>query len=207
MARSIHTAVNLLLIVAITTQPTMVWAMQKGCAAAGTTQSACQGCGSCQVEATKVRCGCCSENSEAAPEESRTDCCGHEVVENPQVAVESTIAEDSGSSHSKATETAGESVPSDRAETKHAAVPQAQSRRAASPGIAANCNCMHAPGTPFTPAPRSHHSEALDLLLLDGTCSVVLAPKAPNFRAPAIGGFSTVADSHFAQVEFGVWRL
>jgi hypothetical protein len=59
------------LIVALTMQPMVAYAAERGC---GSTNASCAGCGCCEVEATQRLCGCCQPAGGASTERAESSC-------------------------------------------------------------------------------------------------------------------------------------
>ena len=150
MARLTRIAVNLLLIVAITIQPTTVRALQKACSGDCSSQFTCQGCGSCEVESPAGRCGCCSGHSDVGSNEESNEeiasCCGHGSATEHGIA--SKFEDDPFADMEMANGPAAD----------HSLLRCADDQLATfanSPLVVSGCRCLHAPEVPLAPAPRS----------------------------------------------------
>ncbi len=207
MARFTRIAVNLLLIVAITIQPTMVCAFRKACSADCSLQFTCQGCGCCEVESPDGHCGCCSGHSDVSSNEESASCCG------PGSA---TSCCGPGSAKEHSTASTFEDDPFADMEMANGPLADDSLMRCAddqlatyanSPGVASGCRCLHAPEVPYAPAPRAPTNEVRELVPLDFASSVIVEPnqQLPSLFAVDDGPPSAIL--HFAQIELCVWRL
>ena len=198
MARLIRIAVNLLLIVAITIQPTMVRALQKACSGDCSSQFTCQGCGSCEVESPAGRCGCCSGHSDVGSNEEIASCCGHGSATEHGIA--SKFEDDPFAEMEMANGPAAD----------HSLLRCADDQLATfanSPLVVSGCRCLHAPEVPLAPAPRSPANEVRDLVSLGFASSLIADSKQQLPSVAAIDDGPPSAILHFAQIELCVWRL
>ena len=198
MARLIRIAVNLLLIVAITIQPTMVRALQKACSGDCSSQFTCQGCGSCEVESPAGRCGCCSGHSDVGSNEEIASCCGHGSATEHGIA--SKFEDDPFADMEMANGPAAD----------HSLLRCADDQLATfanSPLVVSGCRCLHAPEVPLAPAPRSPANEVRDLVSLGFASSLIADSKQQLPSVAAIDDGPPSAILHFAQIELCVWRL
>lgn len=197
MARLTRITVNLSLIVAITIQPSMVFALKRACATSCASQTTCQGCGGCQVAAAGDLCGCCSGHADVDSDDASASGCGHSPAEQQRISfatnddlAETAIVEGAVASESPScctTESRGSSSSSRTEES--------------------GCHCLHSPETPYSPVSRSPANEVRDLASLGFAFSVVAEPKEqlPSDRSFVDGLSSAIL--HFAQIELCVWRL
>ncbi len=198
MARLTRIAVNLLLIVAITIQPTMVRALQKGCSDDCSSQFTCQGCGSCEVESPAGRCGCCSGHSDVSSNEESASCCGHGSTTEHGIASTSEVDPfaDMEMANGPAADDSLLRCSDDQLATF-----------ANRPLVVSGCRCLHAPEVPYAPAPRSPANEVRDLVSLGFASSLIADSKQ---QLPSVSAFDSGPPSailHFAQIELCVWRL
>ena len=198
MARLTRIAVNLLLIVAITIQPTTVRALQKACSGDCSSQFTCQGCGSCEVESPAGRCGCCSGHSDVGSNEEIASCCGHGSATEHGIA--SKFEDDPFADMEMANGPAAD----------HSLLRCADDQLATfanSPLVVSGCRCLHAPEVPLAPAPRSPANEVRDLVSLGFASSLIADSKQQLPSVAAIDDGPPSAILHFAQIELCVWRL
>jgi len=202
MARLTRIAVNLLLIVAITIQPTMVRALQKACSGDCSSQFTCQGCGSCEVESPAGRCGCCSGHSDVGSNEESNEeiasCCGHGSATEHGIA--SKFEDDPFADMEMANGPAADDSLLRCADDQLATF-------ANSPLVVSGCRCLHAPEVPYAPAPRSPANEVRDLVSLGFASSLIADSKQQLPSVAAIDDGPPSAILHFAQIELCVWRL
>ena len=202
MARLIRIAVNLLLIVAITIQPTMVRALQKACSGDCSSQFTCQGCGSCEVESLAGRCGCCSGHSDVGSNEESNEeiasCCGHGSATEHGIA--SKFEDDPFADMEMANGPAADDSLLRCADDQLATF-------ANSPPVVSGCRCLHAPEVPYAPAPRSPANEVRDLVSLGFASSLIADSNQQLPSVAAIDDGPPSAILHFAQIELCVWRL
>lgn len=198
MARYTRIAVTLTLIVAITIQPSMAFALGKDCAAGCDSQFACPGCGGCQVDSAVERCGCCRGQSDIKSAEESTHCCGHKSAES-----HCTSSAPDERSIADAQTSAG---PTAEKSSSHWA---AERLRIASytRAVESVCHCLHSPETPCVPVPRSSASEARDLASFCVGFSVVADSKKQRPCQCAFVDNLSPANFHFAQIELCVWRI
>ncbi len=194
MARATHIAVNLLLIVALTMQPGLAYALGQDCSDGVTTGFTCQGCGCCKVQSETAKCPCCS--GEATTDDGK--CCGHAQKNQHRVA---TFANDpfAGMELQKGP------VPQDAEPPCNEHSPQVQADDVAA--LAAACHCVTAPEPFDAPVPRSPTTELREVLNVNIACvgDVSVAEKPP------LSGFFEFSrrpiEPHFSQIAFCVWRL
>ena len=202
MARLTRIAVNLLLIVAITIQPTTVRALQKACSGDCSSQFTCQGCGSCEVESPAGRCGCCSGHSDVGSNEESNEeiasCCGHGSATEHGIA--SKFEDDPFADMEMANGPAADDSLLRCADDQLATF-------ANSPLVVSGCRCLHAPEVPLAPAPRSPANEVRDLVSLGFASSLIADSKQQLPSVAAIDDGPPSAILHFAQIELCVWRL
>lgn len=194
MARATHIAVNLLLIVTVTMQPSLAYGLQQDCSAGVATGFTCQGCGCCTVQSETAKCPCCS--SEATDEEDA--CCGHGRKNQHRVA---TFADDpfEGMELQEGPVHFGAKQPSDNDTVQFQAANLA--------ALAAACHCVTAPEPFNAPVPRSPATELRDVLTVNIAC---VADVATSVQPPLSGPFELARrpiEPHLAQIAFCVWRL
>lgn len=193
MARTTHIAVNLLLIVAVTMQPGLAYALGQHCSAGVSTGFTCQGCGCCKVQSETAKCPCC--NSEASDKED--GCCGHVRQHEDRVA---TFANDPFAGM----ELEEGSVPDESEQPRDDNQPHIQAADTLS--LAAACDCVTAPEPFDAPAPRSATIELRDVI----TVSVAHCDATTAERPPLASLFDVAhrpITLHFSQIVFCVWRL
>lgn len=198
MARPTHIAVNLLLIVAVTMQPSLAYGLQQDCSDRVSTGYKCQGCGCCKVQSETVKCPCCS--GEATKDDG--SCCGHAEEEHHAA----TFADD----------------PFDGMELQEGPDPQAsllghpkqtscesaaQVKATDLAAIAAACNCIMAPEPFNAPVPGSPATELRDVLTLSIVCVVDVATSVQPPRSGSCEYARGPVEPHFSQIAFCVWRL
>lgn len=194
MARVTHIAVNVLLIVVLTMQPGLAYAVQQDCSAGVTSGFTCQGCGCCKVQSETAKCPCCS--GEATNEEG--ECCGHGRKNQHRVA---TFADDPF--EGMELQEGPVPVDSEQPSGEHASPFQVADVAA----LAAACHCVTAPEPFNAPVPRSPASELRDILTINIAC----VGDAATLVQPPLSGFFELArrpiEPHFSQIAFCVWRL
>lgn len=194
MARATHIAVNLLLIVALSMQPGLAYALGQDCSAGVSAGFTCQGCGCCTVQSETAKCPCCSV--EATTDDG--ECCGHGQRKRPRVA---TFADDpfAGMKLQKGP------VPEDSEPPCNEDSPQVQADDVVA--LAAACHCVTAPEPFGAPAPRSPTTELREVLNVNIACvgDVSVSEKPP------LSGFFEFSrrpiEPHLSQIAFCVWRL
>lgn len=199
MARPTHIAVNLLLIVAVTMQPSLAYGLQQDCFAGVSTGYTCQGCGCCKVQSETAMCPCC--NGEATKGDD--SCCGHGHKTRHRVA---TFADD----------------PFDGMELQEGPVPQEslskyceqrsgentrQVQGTELVALGATCHCVTSPEPFKAPVPRSPATELRDVLTVNTACVVDVVT---SVQPPLSASFEFARgpiEPHFSQIAFCVWRL
>ena len=199
MARPTHIAVNLLLIVAVTMQPSLAYGLQQDCSAGVSTGYTCQGCGCCKVQSETAKCPCCS--GEATTEED--GCCGHGHKSQHRRA---TFADDPfDGMELKEGPIPVDSVPVDAEQPLNDHAKQKQVAEFAV--LAAACHCVTAPEPFNAPVPHSPVTELRDVLTVNIACVVDVAT---SVQPPLSGCFESARrpiEPHFSQIAFCVWRL
>ncbi len=194
MARLIRIAVNLLLIVSVTMQSTVLCALQKACSAACTSQFTCLECGCCQVEEPVDRCGCCGGHAEDNSEGDGASCCGDDGTDQYLAATPSAEASVAPMGIAAGPVLGNLSTCCAEASSDSSAVDSA-------------CHCLQAPETPYAPVPRSHANEDCDPVALSFALTELVKSKdqlvsvSDNANAP----LSTLP--RFSQIQLCVWRL
>lgn len=192
MAGLTRTSVNLLLIVAITIQQAVVCAGQAGCSAVGTSHFTCQGCGCCAVETPNDRCPCCSGDSEASSDTEGASYCGHDGLEKQHKTTSPADNAQAGSEIAEPSCFADEILESSSGKS----------------AVDSSCSCFRRPETPYAPVPRSPDNEVSDIVSLGFTFTgIAIEPKEPLASVSDFDNAPATAMSHFAQIEFCVWRL
>ena len=199
MARPTQIVVNLLLIVAVTMQPSLAYGLQQDCSAGVSTGFTCQGCGCCKVQSETAKCPCCS--GEATNEEG--GCCGHGHKTRHRVA---TFADDPfDGMELQEGPTPVDSALVDREQPSGERTTHIQvADRAA---LAAACHCVTAPEPFNAPVPRSPATELRDVLTVNIAC---VADVATSVQPPLSASFEFARGPikpHFSQIAFCVWRL
>lgn len=199
MARPTHIAVNLLLIVAVTMQPSLAYGLQQDCSAGVSTGYTCQGCGCCKVQAETAKCPCCS--GEATKEEG--GCCGHGHKNQHRVA---TFADDPfDGMELQEGPVPVDSVPVEREQPSGERTTHIQAADLVA--LAAACHCVTAPEPFNAPVPRSPATELRDVLTVNIAC---VADVATSVQPPLSASFEFARgpiEPHFSQIAFCVWRL
>ncbi|WP_147870568.1 hypothetical protein [Stieleria maiorica] len=191
MARVNHIAVNLLLIVVVTMQPSLAYVLQQDCSAGVATGFTCQGCGCCAVQSETAKCPCCS--GEATSEED--ECCGHGRKNQHHL---STFADDPF--EGMELQEGPVPVDSEQPTGEHASRIQVAA-------LAAACHCVTAPKPFDAPVPRSPATELREVLTVNIACVVDFAT---SVQPPLSGSFEFARrpiQPHFSQIAFCVWRL
>ena len=204
MARAIHIAVNLLLIVALTLQPGLAYAVQQHCSAGIVGGIACQGCGSCKVHSESAKCPCCGV--EAADKQG--GCCGHR---DQHTCGDSTVTSAPFAGMMPEVGPATENpVPKIRAPQDSVQLcddDRPQVRTASATALAVCCHCVSAPEPSGGPVPRSSTPELRDVLTITICCDgdEILSAQPP--LSPAFNVAHRPVVDHFSQIAFCVWRL
>lgn len=213
MARATHIAVNLLLIVALTMQPGLAYAVQQDCSAGIAAGFICQGCGSCKVRLERARCSCCG--IEASGDQDA--CCGDSdqhygrhkggdsaVTSDPFAGMK---PEEGPTPQNALPENRS---PQDSEQPQNAERPSGDDRgqlRAANvAALMAGCHCVTAPEPFDAPVPRSSAPELRDILTVD----ICFCDDAVLTARPPLAAAFDVADrhvvAHFSQIVFCIWR-
>lgn len=203
MARLVHTAVNLSLIVALLMQPAFAYGTGQGCAAGCRSGFTCQGCSCCNVQSGSVKCGCCSR--QPPDDQGQGSCCG--TVRHRKSPASDVRTIDDG-------------PPFAGVALQHGAIPEQHEKRDqpsekndplgskfAAPSHSTACNCVRAPNPFGAPSPRSSVTE-----LTDATCLIIVIVArvdslAGQPLASAISFRHAKVVPHFSQTSFCVWRL
>lgn len=198
MARATRIIVNLLLIVAITMQPTLTFAFQQGCSVDCTYEFTCQGCGCCKVQSETEKCPCCS----GGVSDEHQSCCGHANRGESQQAEEQTL--DDADPFAGMVLEAGP-VPENYEQPTNQTQPD--TRLAENGTLSSSCQCLSKRDPLDAPTPRSPLTELRDVLSLSAAqgCAVYTTVKQP--RAYPVDAASAPAAPHFSQVSYCVWRL
>lgn len=198
MSRLTRIIVNLSLIVAITLQPTMVFALKKACAVNCASHYTCQGCGGCQVGAAGERCGCCSGHTDENSEIESASCCGPSSYKQQRISVatkDEPLAE---------AEIVDEPAASDNLSCCTA---ESLATSTSSRAVEYGCHCLHSPETPCVPDFRSPSNEVRELVSLGFTLSVIAERHEQRPCKRTIGDGLSSEILHFAQIQLCVWRL
>lgn len=198
MARATRIIVNLLLIVAITMQPTLTFAFQQDCSAGCTSGFTCQGCGCCKVQSETAKCPCCS----GGLSDEHQGCCGHGDRNRSQQAKESSVDD--------ADPFAGmvlEEGPVPENSEQPCNENQSNGQEGAEPTVATRCHCVSNPDPLDAPTPRSPITELRDVLISSSAhCGVVYSADEHPLASTLDAAPAPVA-SHFTQISYCVWRL
>ena len=199
MARPTHIVVNLLLIVAVTMQPSLAYGLQQDCSAGVSTGYTCQGCSCCKVQSETAECPCCS--GEATKEDD--GCCGHGPKNQHRVA---TFADDpfDGMELLEGPIPVN-SVPTDREQQSGERTTQIQAADGAA--LAAACHCVTAPEPCNAPVPRSPATELRDVLTVNIAGVVDVATSVQPPLSASLEFARGPIEPHFSQIAFCVWRL
>ena len=194
MARATHIAVNLLLIVAVTMQPGLAYALGQHCSAGVSTGFTCLGCGNCKVQLETASCPCCS--GEATTDEG--ECCGHGQKKRHRV-------ETFGDDPFTGMELQKGPVPEDTELPRYEHSSQVKADDVVA--LSTACHCVTAPEPFDAPVPRSPTTELREVLAVHVACvgdvSVSEEPPLSSFFECA----RRPVEPHFAQIAFCVWRL
>lgn len=198
MARATQIIVNLLLIVAITMQPTLTFAYQQGCSADCTSGFTCQGCGYCKVQSETAKCPCCS----GGVSDERHSCCGHGDRDKSQQAEKPSI--------DYADPFAGmvlEEGPAPESTEQPYNENQSNGHEGAEPTVATTCHCVSNPDPLDAPAPRYPITELRDVLISSSAhCDLVYSADEHPLASTLDAAPAPVA-LHFTQISYCVWRL
>ena len=196
MARVVHIAVKLLLIVAMTLQPVMA-CVGKCCGRVGCgSETECTGCACCQVHEEAEKCTCCRKR----PAEPRPlhACC--------RCSSEGPLPVNGAKSESD--EPVGElTVDDGRSLDPNPASHGMKSQRAVY-SIGPNaCHCRCSSEKYAVPLTRSMQLELLDLMVMDlHVCLDNELTAKPSTSLP-VKGTQSVRLPHFSQISYCVWHL
>ncbi|WP_425399190.1 hypothetical protein [Aeoliella sp.] len=198
MARATRIIVNLLLIVAITMQPTLTFAFQQDCSAGCTSGFTCQGCGCCKVQSETAKCPCCS----GSLSDEHQGCCEHGKRDKSQQAKEPSVAD--ADPFAGMVLEAGP-VPENSQQPSNEA--QASKQEISEESLTTACHCLKNRDPLDAPTPRSPITELREVLISStAQCGVVYtADEHP--RASTLDAAPAPVAAHFTQISYCVWRL
>jgi len=198
MARATQIIVNLLLIVAITMQPTLTFAFQLDCSADCTSEFTCQGCGCCKVQSKTAKCPCCS----GGVSDEDQGCCGHGDRDKSQQAKQLSI--------DHADPFAGmvlEEGPVPENSKQLINEDQTSTQGGVEATLATSCHCFSNPDPLDAPTPRSLITELRDVLVSSSAHCGVIYSAGEHPLASKLDAAPAPVAPHFTQVSFCVWRL
>lgn len=197
MARVNRIIVNLLLIVAITMQPTLTFAFQQGCCSVDCTyEFTCQGCGCCKVQLQTEKCPCCSGG---VPDEHQS-CCGHAGRDKSQRAKEPSVDDPfAGMVLEEGPVPENSEQPTDEG--------QANRQEVANATLSTTCQCLSKRDPLDAPTPRSPITELRDVLSLSSAHCGILYSAEEHPPASTLDAACAPIAPHFSQISFCVWRL
>ena len=203
MARVIHIAVNLLLIVAVAMQPGMVYELQQSCFAGVSSALTCNCCGSCKVQSRTAECPCCTGGASNKEEK----CCGQSQGSG-DVAI---FDDDPFAGIELAEGPVPEGAPSATSVAEDLKTDNEVVFRGHIVGEAVfaptRCHCVTAPEPFSAPLPRPPLSELREVLTADIACvGVVITPGHPSLSS-CFEFARRPIEPHFSQIAFCVWRL
>lgn len=198
MARATRIIVTLLLIVAITMQPTLTFAFQQDCSAGCTSGFTCQGCGCCKVQSETAKCPCCS----GGVSDEHQGCCGHGERDKSKQDKEPSL--DDADPFAGMVLEAGP-VPENSQQPSNEA--QASKQEIAKESLTTACHCLKNRDPLDASAPRSPITELRDVLISSSAhCGVVYSADEHPLASSLDASPAPVAP-HFTQISYCVWRL